>query len=178
MQNILIAAVVIVVVIGVGYLATNSTDRTVPPTQTATNNTEGSEIVAQDDIEASQSEADTTTEDSSLDELAVVSVGATSGTYTAYDAEKIATSDADHIVLFFHATWCPSCRALDAEINANTNSIPSGVEIYKLDYDTETALKRQYGITTQHSVIEIDSTGKARSAVTHPGSLEALLSTI
>jgi len=90
----------------------------------------------------------------------------------------VANSDAEHIVLFFAASWCPSCRALDKDILANQGSIPSGVEIYKVDYDTAIALKKQYGVTTQHSLIEIASDGTAKSSITHPATLADVLKTI
>jgi thiol-disulfide isomerase/thioredoxin len=95
----------------------------------------------------------------------------TTGTYTTYDAEQVSTSNADQIFLFFHAPWCPSCVALENDILANEESIPEGVEIYKVDYDSETELKARYGVTRQHSVLEIDSDGNILSEVTHPATL-------
>lgn len=81
------------------------------------------------------------------------------GIYTEYSPEAVTTSDAKHIVLNFSATWCPSCRTVDKDINANISSIPAGVEIYKVDYDTNVALRKQYGITTQHTFVVVNSDG-------------------
>lgn len=64
-------------------------------------------------------------------------------------------------VLFFHATWCPSCRGTDADIMKKLGEIPGNVMIFKADYDKETALKKQYGIVSQHSFVLTDSSGKA-----------------
>lgn len=100
------------------------------------------------------------------------------GAYLPYSADAVATSNADHILLSFSATWCPSCKALDADITKNANSIPEGVEIYKVDYDTSTELKKKYGITTQHSLIEINKTGEALSSISHPATLKATLATL
>lgn len=103
---------------------------------------------------------------------------ASTGVYLPYSAEAIATSDAEHILLSFSATWCPSCRALDADITKNADSIPKGVEIYKVDYDTSAELKRKYGVTTQHSIIEINKNGEAQSPISHPATLNAVIKTI
>ncbi|MCB9810751.1 MAG: thioredoxin family protein [Candidatus Nomurabacteria bacterium] len=81
------------------------------------------------------------------------------GVYKAYSASAVANSNAENIVLFFYATWCPSCRALDAEISSHLSSIPVGTEIYKVDYDTATELKKRYGVTTQHTLVQIKNDG-------------------
>lgn len=81
------------------------------------------------------------------------------GSYEAYAPEKVAAAGDSKVLLFFHADWCPLCRPLDADIKANLPSIPSGVMILKVNYDTETALKQKYGVTYQHTIVEVDSTG-------------------
>lgn len=80
------------------------------------------------------------------------------GTYADYSAARVAQAEGD-VVLFFAAAWCPSCRTLDGDISGNTSEIPSGVTILKVDYDSETALKQQYGVTTQHTLVQVDSLG-------------------
>ncbi|GAA0516156.1 thioredoxin family protein [Deinococcus depolymerans] len=64
-------------------------------------------------------------------------------------------------VLFFAASWCPNCRAADADIAGNLARVPAGVTIFKTDYDREGALKKQYGITYQHTFVLVDRDGKA-----------------
>lgn len=81
------------------------------------------------------------------------------GSYEAYAPEKVANAGDSKVLLFFHAEWCPLCRPLDADIKANLSSIPSGVIILKVNYDTETALKQKYGVTYQHTIVEVDSSG-------------------
>ena len=80
------------------------------------------------------------------------------GTYTKYSPDKVASADGD-VVLFFKADWCPSCRVLDSDIKNNLSNIPSGVTILEVNYDKETALKQKYGITTQHSLVQVDNSG-------------------
>jgi thiol-disulfide isomerase/thioredoxin len=79
------------------------------------------------------------------------------GSYEAYSADKLALANKGDVILFFRATWCPTCRALDADIKAN--SVPAGVTILDVDYDTETALKQKYGVTTQHTLVQVDAAG-------------------
>lgn len=82
-----------------------------------------------------------------------------SGVYTAYSASAITTAEKGKTVLFFHAGWCPTCRTADADIVKNVATIPAGVTILKVDYDAEVALKQKYGVTTQHTFVEVDSKG-------------------
>lgn len=173
MQTVSIVIGVMVLIFGVGYFVTNNTEE---PAAVDTQSASKSDV--EDDVnenssvssEATSNEVDTSQE--------ATSEKTVSGIYTEYDADAIAQSNAEHILLFFKASWCPSCRALDADIIANTKDIPAGVEIYTVDYDTATDLKRQYGITTQHSIIEISSDGTLQSGITHGLTLDDVLSTI
>ena len=61
--------------------------------------------------------------------------------------------------LYFHAEWCPACRALHADINDNLGDIPENVIIYKIEYDDNQGLRQQYGVTTQTTVVSVDSAG-------------------
>jgi thioredoxin 1 len=81
------------------------------------------------------------------------------GAYIPYSADKIALASKGPVVLFFHASWCPTCRALDADIKAHLDSIPTGVTILDVDYDTSTALKQKYGVTMQHTLVQVDAQG-------------------
>ncbi len=82
-----------------------------------------------------------------------------SGTYKAYSGEALAMAQKGKTVLFFYASWCPTCRTADADIVKNVATIPAGATILKVDYDKEVALKQKYGVTSQHTFVEIDSTG-------------------
>ncbi len=84
---------------------------------------------------------------------------ASKGSYEAYSASKLALADKGDVVLFFKASWCPSCKTLDADIKANIASIPAGVTILEVNYDTETALKQKYAVTYQHTLVQVASDG-------------------
>lgn len=81
-----------------------------------------------------------------------------SGTYGEYSGEKLALAGEGDLVLFFHANWCPTCRALDAALSESP--IPEGVHILKVDYDSNTALRQQYGVTTQHTLVQVNVQGE------------------
>ena len=78
--------------------------------------------------------------------------------YMNYDEMKVseALAGGQKVALFFHATWCPSCKALDKAINSEISSIPSDALIVKVDYDSSTEMKKKYGVTSQHTTVLID----------------------
>jgi thioredoxin 1 len=82
------------------------------------------------------------------------------GVYTAYNTSLLANADKSPTVIFFHASWCPTCKAAEADINKNLDALKaSGVQILKTDYDTSTELKKQYGVTSQSTFVKVDSKG-------------------
>ncbi len=95
------------------------------------------------------------------------------GSYEPYAAEKVANAEGD-VVLFFRATWCPTCRALDADIRSNAGSIPAGLTILDVNYDVETALKQKYGVTMQHTLVQVDAEGNLVKKWTGSPTLAAL----
>jgi thiol-disulfide isomerase/thioredoxin len=81
------------------------------------------------------------------------------GSYEAYSPEKISRAESGDVVLFFHASWCPSCRSLSKNIEENMTAIPDGVSILKVDYDKESDLKKKYEVTNQHTLVQVDANG-------------------
>lgn len=100
------------------------------------------------------------------------------GSYEAYSAEKIARAETGDVVLFFHASWCPSCRGLNSNIESNLTSIPEGVTILKTDYDKERELKKKYGVTYQHTLVQVDKDGNMIKKWSGGANLDSLLSQI
>lgn len=78
------------------------------------------------------------------------------GKYADYNASLVGTTE--NTVLFFHANWCPSCRAADGNISAET--VPSGLTILKTDFDSNTDLKKKYGVVSQHTFVQVDANGE------------------
>lgn len=81
---------------------------------------------------------------------------AVTGSYVDYSDTVISSTQGTKI-LFFHAPWCPQCRALDASIKSG--SVPTGVTIIKTDYDTNQELRKKYGVTIQTTLVKINDDG-------------------
>lgn len=80
----------------------------------------------------------------------------TPGAYVAYSPEAVNSAKGTKI-LFFHAAWCPQCRQLDAQIT--TGPLPDNVTIFKVDYDTNQALRQKYGVQLQTTLVKVDDNG-------------------
>ncbi|OGM32055.1 hypothetical protein A2803_00615 [Candidatus Woesebacteria bacterium RIFCSPHIGHO2_01_FULL_44_21] len=85
--------------------------------------------------------------------------------YVEYSKRLSENSVDKRRVLFFYANWCPTCRPANAELEARISEIPEDVVVLRVNYnDTETdteeeALAQKYGITYQHTFVEIDQDG-------------------
>lgn len=84
------------------------------------------------------------------------------GRYVDYQQAAIAAEGYDETILFFHASWCPECRAFEQEILANP--IPEGVQVLKVDYDSSTDLRQRYGVTIQTTFVKVDDNGERISS--------------
>lgn len=132
-------------------------------------------------IKDSSPSADSTMKDSSssdvmMDSKVSVDTSTTaSGSYMAYTKSAFDTAKDKKRVYFFHATWCPFCKSADADFTANLSKIPLGVVLFKTDYDKEVALKKQYGITYQHTFVQVDANGK-ELAKWNGGGVDTLIS--
>ena len=62
-------------------------------------------------------------------------------------------------VLYFYATWCPTCGVANQDFTVNAAQIPPDVVIFRTDYDRETTLKTKYGVTYQHTFVQVDKNG-------------------
>ncbi len=94
--------------------------------------------------------------DTAVDVPAPVAVAA----YQNYSADKVAAAVAagKKTVLFFHATWCPSCVALDNSIVEDLYLVDSNTAIFKANFD-DSSLSAQYGIKEKHTLIALDWSG-------------------
>lgn len=95
-----------------------------------------------------------------VEEMVVNKDGAMAiGSYEVYAPEKLTKATDGKVVLFFRASWCPTCKALDADIRANLAKIPAGVTILDVDYDKYVDLKKKYNVTYQHTMVQVDASG-------------------
>ncbi len=75
--------------------------------------------------------------------------------YLDYTPERLKNAEEEFIVLFFHASWCPICRAFEEKVL--TQEIPENMVILKVDFDTNLELRKKYNILTQTSFVLIDN---------------------
>ncbi len=88
------------------------------------------------------------------------------GRYVEYKSGTLEMNKDKRRVLYFYANWCPTCRPADANFKANVDKIPEDVVVVRVNYDDsdtdeeEEQLADKYGITYQHTFVEIDGDGK------------------
>jgi thiol-disulfide isomerase/thioredoxin len=75
--------------------------------------------------------------------------------YSAMTAARAGTS----LVYFFHAPWCPDCRATEESLRSE--GVPAGLTVVKVDFESATELRQRFGVTQQHTFVEVDAAGEA-----------------
>ncbi len=81
-------------------------------------------------------------------------------------------------VLHFSAPWCPTCAALEKDIDANVAEIPAGLTIFRTDYDTMLELRKKYGVTYQHTLVQVDANGDQITKWSGGTTLDSILSKV
>ena len=106
-----------------------------------------------------------------------------SSRYVEYSKTILDQSKDLRRVLYFYATWCPTCKAANEDFLANPNKIPEDVVLIRINYndpDTdaeEKDLAKKYGITYQHTFVQIDAEGN-QIAKWNGGQTEELIANI
>lgn len=147
-RNIAISITIGLILLGgVGFyvMRHNSTDQSSPDASSAQSKT----------VEATTTAP--TPSQSTVVEKDGVLVELPKGSYSEYPGESVSYDTPGVTLLFFHAPWCPECRALDTDISKST--IPDGVTIYKVDYDSHQTLRQQYNVKVQTTVVRVDEKG-------------------
>ncbi len=105
-----------------------------------------------------------------------------SGPAASFEIEKYTPQavseapDGEKVVLFFHATWCSTCKLLADDIVANADQVPDDVRILLVDYDSSTELKQRYGVAVQHTLVQVNSDGDPLETWRLTRTLDELLS--
>ncbi len=103
--------------------------------------------------------------------------------YIPYSKTALDNASSTRRVLFFYATWCPTCIAANTNFSQNLDKIPSDVTLIKVNYNDpqtdqeEKDLAKKYGITYQHTFVQIDSEGNEITKW-NGGEIEELLNNI
>lgn len=103
--------------------------------------------------------------------------------YVEYSNAAFEAAASDRRVLFFYASWCPTCQPADASFTQNASSIPEDMTLLRVNYnDPETDqdekdLAKKYGVTYQHTFVQIDEDGNEVTKW-NGGKIDELLSNI
>lgn len=87
------------------------------------------------------------------------------GLYQVYGPEVLDGVADKRQVLFFYANWCPTCQPADKSFAENMDKIPMDTAVIRVNYndsDTDAAekeLAKKYGVTYQHTFVQIDRDG-------------------
>jgi thiol-disulfide isomerase/thioredoxin len=69
------------------------------------------------------------------------------------DTDLKALSAQGKTVVFFFATWCPNCIMTLTELSEKWSDVNPDLILVIADYDAETALKAEYGVTYQDTFV-------------------------
>lgn len=82
--------------------------------------------------------------------------------YVAYSPEVASSALAEGrpVVYYFWASWCPICRAEEPKVKGWIETSKHPIAGFRVDYDTESALKAEYRIPYQHTVVFLNAKGE------------------
>lgn len=100
------------------------------------------------------------------------------GVYEAYAPEKLSLSKNHTVILFFKADWCPTCVVADTALSRDFAVIPKDIAILKVSFDTETELRKKYGVTVQHTFVQVDGQGNMVTKWTGGNTISSILEKI
>jgi thiol-disulfide isomerase/thioredoxin len=169
-KGIIIAGIVVLVVIGGGLFVANQQSQKSEQAK-----------MAQEKVAMAEKEAMKAKENAVMEEKKVMekkndfSTGSeqdkmmkkdSTSRYVVYSKTALDQAATNRRVLYFYANWCPICKPADADFRANSSKIPADVTVIRVNYnDTDTDqeekdLAKKYGITYQHTFVQIDGQGK------------------
>lgn len=85
------------------------------------------------------------------------------GNYVAYQnyEQEVEKYKETRVVMFFNAAWCSTCKIARDNFESSLDQIPSDLTIVVVDFDNSDDLRKKYGITVQHTFVQIDATGES-----------------
>lgn len=164
-NKIVIVGIALLILVGGGFFLVNQQSKNSEDAKMAQETTammeksNGTETPEQEAMEQKNAMMEKTDDSKMMDK-------STSSRYVPYSKAAYDEAIGKRRVLYFYATWCPSCKVANEDFTANPDKIPEDVVIFRVNYndpDTdqeEKDLAKQYGITYQHTFVQVDKTGK------------------
>lgn len=83
-------------------------------------------------------------------------------TYEIYSSEKFAAARAANrpVILYYWAVWCPICKIEEPRLRRLIEQSPLGIKGFRVDYDNDLDVVRQYNIFIQHTAIYLNADGE------------------
>lgn len=168
LPTLLISAFAVLIVVGAGCEGTSQTRSPTGLPSTPPAEMQKTEPISEGNIEVSTStSAASVTNDTAMKaeegserQMMKPTIAAVSrGSYEPYEPSKLSRANTGNVVLFFHASWCPACKKVDSDIKNNLKDLPSDLSLLMVDYDSSTELKKKYGVTYQHTFVQVDAQG-------------------
>lgn len=178
MKNPIVIIVIVLAVLGIGVVVLSQKSSQ----STTTMKKEEAMMPKDDAVMPANDEAMIKKDDSVMEKTDAMMVK-NDNRYITYSKSALEDASGNRRVLFFYASWCPTCKPADASFTQNQSSIPEDVTVIRVNYsDPETDqeekdLAKKYGITYQHTFVQIDSSGKEVTKW-NGGQVEELLSNI
>lgn len=69
------------------------------------------------------------------------------------EAFNAAAAEGRTTLVFFHAPWCPVCKAQEPKVQAHLNTDARQVVAFKVDYDTNKELRHEMNVMKQSTLI-------------------------
>jgi thioredoxin len=69
------------------------------------------------------------------------------------EAFKSAQAEGKTTLLFFHAPWCPVCKAQEPKVTAQLNGDHKDIVAFKIDYDSNVPLRKELHVEKQSTLI-------------------------
>ena len=85
------------------------------------------------------------------------------GNYVSYQnyEQEVEKYKDSRVVMFFNASWCSTCKIARDNFESSLDQIPSDLTIVVVDFDNSDDLRKKYGITVQHTLVQIDANGES-----------------
>lgn len=138
------------------FTPTEVEENELPPVSVDQESEEETEEAVDEPTEEGETSADAPSEPVEL-----VAAATAAPQYTAYSEAKrqeLLETQTPHVI-FFHAEWCPTCRAFEDRLDETLSSYPNGTIILKANFDTEKELKKEYTVRSQSTLTVVKADG-------------------